>query len=277
MAEGYGMFVLYGDIRRSVMPFQTARLDRNWSTEIAVKHGRVPSSPSDVIDIYFFGMRRSGNHGVIKWLLGQFDHLNPEENLRNRGVFYNDYNNLSHLVPVEPRKDKVRLVSYEDDVRLLSQDHRDELLKVDNGVVKHCFVLLRNPLNWYPSYRVIGKEHGWSELTPKSGSVEMLLRYFEDFYMEPKDRRVIPIVFDRWFKDPSYRKAIAETIVDAPNDRGFGIMDPQSPPSSFEGWTHANSASKLGVLDRWKNIPEEELKMLLENERLARIVKELSQ
>lgn len=243
--------------------------------------------PSNVIDIYFFGMRRSGNHGVIKWLLGQFNHLNPKENLRERGVFYNDYNNYNHnnnnnnmpeyLVPVEPRKDRVRLISYEEDERLLSQAHRDRLLKAEKGMTKHCFVLLRHPLNWYASYGALGKQFGWPELTPKSWALDLMLKYFEDFQAMSKDRRVVPIIFDRWFKEPSYRRTIAKTIVNVPNDKGFGIMDTQSPPSSFEGWKRVDSASKLGVLERWKSIPKEELKELLANERLARIVKEFYQ
>jgi len=229
-----------------------------------------------MVDIYFFGMRRSGNHGVIKRLLGQFGHLDPRENLRAKGVFYNDYNNSSEdLVPVEPRKDVVRLISYEDDVRLLSRDHRDKLLKDEVGMKKHCFVLLRNPLNWYASYGVLGKEFGWPPLTPKSWSVDTTIEYFESFYIRSKDPRVHPILFDKWFKEPSYRKAIARIVVNTPNDRGFGIMDPQSAPSSFEGRKHVDSASKLGVLERWRSIPKEELEELLKNERLVRIVKRL--
>jgi len=258
------------------MPFQTARLDRNWSTEIAVKSSGVPSSPSDVIDIYFFGMKRSGNHGVIKWLLGQFDHLNPEDNLRSKGIFHNDYNSVSRSpLPETPRKDKVRLVSYEDDARLLDREYRDSLLRSELGMTKHCFVLLRHPLNWYASYKVLAKQWGWSELTPKSWLVDMMLKYFENFHMESKDHRVCPIIFDKWFKDPSYRRSIAATVTDRPNDRGFGSMDAHSVPSSFEGWTHIKNAKELGVLERWKSITEEELKELLGNERLARIVEGL--
>lgn len=230
---------------------------------------------TDPIDVYVFGTQRSGNHGIIKWLLGQFKHLNPDDNLRKEGIFRNDWNNGGHnenFVPDDsriPRKDNVRLISYENDWNVLDPERRDMLLRDDPHVRKRCFVVLRSPLNWFASTT------RWSKRTPKDKIVELMIRYFEDFYLEPKDPRVIPILFDRWFVDKEYRMKIAREIVDDPNDRAFGTMDAFSTPSSFDGWGHRFDAKALKVLERYKQLSKEDMEALLANPRIMRILEAL--
>jgi len=236
---------------------------------------RVPSTDMSPIDIYVFGVQRSGNHGVIRWLLGQFKHLNPNHNLRKAGIFKNDYNNSGHnknFIPddsVIPRRDKVRLISYENDWNILDKSKRDELLKPDAKVRKVCFLVLRNPLNWFAS------STKWCKKSPKSKIVDLVASYFENFYLESKDDRVIPVLFDRWLVDPAYRAEIARNVTDEPNDKFFGSMDMFSCPSSFDGWKFKSDPEAMKLLERYKELSVFDNMALSSNHRIARILKAL--
>ena len=51
--------------------------------EVAPCEGPTPEPPGPAsmaakkndVDIFVFGVRRCGNHGIIRWLLGQFPHI----------------------------------------------------------------------------------------------------------------------------------------------------------------------------------------------------------
>jgi len=254
------------------MPFQEANLEINWKTRTELDGvSRVPCL-SDWVDIYVFGIQRSGNHGIINWLLGQFDHLDPEQNLMKRGVFFNHFNaarKRPEIVPLEPRADKVRLVSYENDARLFDEEFRDKLLEEDENLKKHCFVIIRHPLNWYASFKALSESNKWRKLTPRLDVVDLMLDYFENFALNKKDSRVIPILFDRWFSNKKYRDEIALNLVSNPNDRGFRVM---GSGSSFEGWKSKRDVPNLGVLERWRLIDDREMAELKSNKRIERMV-----
>lgn len=227
------------------------------------------------VDIYLFGIRRSGNHGFAKWLLGQFPHLPVDKSNKDIGVWYDDYNHhlgrKAGLVPDEnlaPRMDDVRLISYENDTRLIREDEREQLLCKEDGVDKYCFVILRNPLNWYASY----SRYQYTPKVPEAHLFELMLQYFEIFHLQKKDPRVVAVLFDRWVTDPEYRKEIARRITQRPTDRGFGKMETIGVGSSFDGWKYKDKAHKMDLLRRYHHLAAEVREELLRNPRVKRML-----
>jgi len=225
------------------------------------------------IDIYVFGIQRSGHHAIIRWILGQFPHLNIDTDLIKSNIFINDWlkggvtncpQTKTNLVCDIPHNDQIRLVSYENNKEVLINENRDLLLKDGN----YCFVVLRDPLNWYASMKKLWK------IPISDYKIELGIRYFEEFVIKKIDNRVIPIIYDKWFINRQYRDSIAKKLVKTPNDRGFGKMFSYNMiGSSFDNWKYKNDATKMNVLERYKYLSNDEIYELLSNRRIYAMIK----
>lgn len=228
--------------------------------------------------IRFLGLRRSGIHPVINWVVA---------NHRGKTCFINDLNhqgeiNSAHqsdLLPVLEDYPE-RAVSLAEKKDLLVVGFEDErLLALKNnplcgemmGYSKKAIdiLLLRDPFNTFASRLHLMRSRSQNPfvkrfLNPIPGSdislPELWKRYAHEFLGNTnhlKNRKLV-INFNQWAADEEYRRGICEWLgVDFSDDYknrvpayGFG--------SSFDGQSFDGKSSEMDVSTRWKNFEEDD-------------------
>jgi hypothetical protein len=190
--------------------------------------------PLEDCDIQFFGMKRSGNHAVLDWILAHYTgwiHYNNAI-FRENGIVettqiqsHNSCNNS--------------IVSFEDIV-----EDRFLAIKV---------LLLRDPFNMFASrfkqVRDFIKNGQFTCLDLLSCNAIDLWKNYAKLYLEGD---YIEVNFNFWFKDQKYRENLSLRLgFNQFNDCGFG---------SKKGWKYSGGSSfkSPNVLNSWKNFSEDE-------------------
>lgn len=201
------------------------------------------------------GMRRSGNHVTINWVLDQTEGC---------AAFYNNIGAMAHPFtgrmkesrpgPAAPRP---RLVlSYED--MTLAQalsgplaaflDARREMrnARVTFGVI------LRDPYNMFAS-----RLKKWPERFATDAMIDGQVAQFSDLVAEAhagtaswKGAPVEPILFNRLVTDAAYRSDLSRRLGTADGDRGLDSVPVYGHGSSFDGYEASAGHVKGAVMDR---------------------------
>jgi hypothetical protein len=227
---------------------------------------------SDQPKVYLFhGMKRSGNHAVIEWLLPQM-----------RCAFVNNAIPLGPILRGKPFPAPVAFSSWlpgqeianEAETRnglLVSlEDHGLDVIPFEcEGLNLQRVLLVRQP------------EHLFSSRLRKAWRVDMpaYVRNYEDAVMQ---RAIgvwkqhakcylgegdsfpgrIAILFDAWVSDPSYRAAISSALGFAFDDAGFGRVADIGGGSSFDGTRYHGRGHDMNVLDRISQLEPREREVL---------------
>lgn len=199
------------------------------------------------------GMRRSGNHAIINWVLKQASgatmHLN---NIKVPGDPWETCDND----PVRPDGPlDLLLYSYEDvrPKRVAQCSAPRKRAGWFGTAQRHCtIIILRNPANMFASRL-------------RSGFTTAPLRYFDqaDLWMlyareflgitRYLGEDIIPVSFDRWSEDREYRRGIAENLGIPFTDAGFDEVTAFGGGSSFEGTSLNKQASAMNVRQRYQH------------------------
>ena len=195
--------------------------------------------------VKFFGIRRSGNHAVIYWLLRhQQDHY-----------FFNDSNvpfdarcMLKRLRYAFPFKHKLTIVSWEN-----KPLDKPLYVKTLTASKEKTIIIMRDPFNWLASH--MAKRWGTNNQL-----LTLYMSHLNEFLGETNhlgDK--ICVNYNRWFADQEYRKEISKQVGFAKfHDSGINNVPSEGGGSSFDGVRLRGSARKMKVLDRWRNFAREE-------------------
>lgn len=241
------------------------------------------------------GLKRSGNHGIMNWILG----LHP-----GRFYFHNDHCGdfaakellrltSSHLklgethpdyIPVNKDEEKqLVIVSFEDknpDKVFLDDlvPHYKEYYGADN--YKHVLVI-RDPYNMGASRfkREPMTEH-WLRYPIIKGKHEELINLWKQyaylFLEKENDPNWLCVSYNRWFKDINYRKQLAAKLGRPFTDIGLrGSMLLSTPgKSSFE--THDDTQA-YDVEGRWQYfIRHPKYRMFIQDEEMRQLSKTIT-
>lgn len=211
-----------------------------------------------------FGMRRSGNHVAINWILNQ----NP-----GLAVFYN--NIRPENPPFSGRMTEFRLrnrgrlprivLSYEDvsiaelqwpQLRAFLEDRQSR-----HGAAVRFVVMLRDPYNLFAS-----RLRKWPErfATPEDRAEQRAL-YLEHarLALNPapiwRDAPVVPLLYNDLIGDPAARDQIADALDIRRGTRGLDDVPVYGHGSSFDGMEISGAGVRDQVFMRWQSLASDPL------------------
>ena len=221
-------------------------------------------------EIQFFGLQRSGNHGVITWLLQQFEQ--PQCFLNNVAHFedpFEHYRNsdVPNMIPLSrgnieqtrQQQKALLLYSYEN---LFLPDLRTRPLVKDAehmlGVSEHCsqIIIIREFYNWIISrlklYELVGQKINTVKAIDML--VDLWVVYAREYCGQTDFLNLnrTGILFDQWVVNEEYRLSILHKLGIAVRDNSNGKV-PRGGGSSFNEDQGRAQVSKEGVLNRWQN------------------------
>lgn len=215
--------------------------------------------------IHFFGLRRTGNHAVINWILkNTFD---EETNTIHHNDVYGYLRTPPKIkdpqeIAVEPQRNTAMLLSYEDVplpwVSDLPTVAGEDLILKDAGVTK--VLILRDPYNLFASrlqrQRNLQTENHIDPITdlPWDKVIELWKSYAKEYvgqtnYLGEK----VVLNYNLWFQSKTYRNVMMREYFGAENkDLGIEEIPSFGGGSSFKPLDYSGNGKELGVLDRWQ-------------------------
>lgn len=228
-----------------------------------------------------FGLRRSGNHAIIDWLARNAPtrhagflnncalRADPFQNCEGTLVWRDRSKTarrsrdlLSDLTDLDG--DLTLILSYEDALPKPARLSQQITSGIRDRKFDHELLVYRSFLNWAASLsRKLAANPAFSALDRASVMIEALRKYNDLLarVLDDSNAETLPVLFDAWFDDPSYRAALAARLDWDLRDPGHGPVQPFGGGSSF-GETGAGA--DLNVTDRWRaQADDEEFRMLL--------------
>ncbi|GAA6209563.1 hypothetical protein NBRC116601_28560 [Cognatishimia sp. WU-CL00825] len=217
-----------------------------------------------------FGMRRSGNHAIINWLL---------RNAEGNSTFLNNCTigkaatQSWRAVEVNAKRMPIKrgtpisdvtagvgdgallVVSYED--FLPDPDEGGEGLTTDvpMDLIKRDIVLYRHFMNWSASLlRKIQANEDQDTLVCLRIMMVALDKYREllELVSNSANNDFLPINYDRWVARPRYRARILQELGLPHKDNSLGSVQPYGGGSSFQ--KGVKLADKLATDERWREM-----------------------
>lgn len=204
---------------------------------------------------YFYrllGLRRSGNHALINWLMAQLPGITLLLDNAQRGK---QENTANKKWGVRGTKRRNLFVSHEDrELEPFYLEYKERLF--GKSQKKVSMLLLRDPYNWMASWYAWQDELGVRFRTDESFR-EHTISLWKDYaklyilWENNQDSNQIAINYNLWVSQLGYRKELAEKLELSFSDRGRDKMSKNGKGSSFDGLNFQNKASQLKVLERW--------------------------
>jgi hypothetical protein len=225
--------------------------------------------------ILFWGLKRSGNHAIINWLLPQA-----------RCVFFNN------IVPIAPillgraelpapcdydqwladrltRGQKLAGLLRKTTILASIEDHELDLKPFTSlPAGTRNIVLLRDPENFFASRIRKGFKIDHPAYPSTSGSamqrvVDLWKSYARECLGETAflENKTV-IYFPRWFADQRYRSHLSEALGLRHTDAGFGMVSGHGGGSSFDTMEYAGAGSRMKVLERSSQLDGVERELL---------------
>lgn len=209
-----------------------------------------------------FGMRRSGNHLSISWILDQVD---------GSAAFYNNINPDLH--PFTGRMTETRLrahnpsprlvLSYEDVTtsRLLSRPLLDFLADRQrrHGARVRFALILRDPYNLFAS-----RIKKWPDRFAQAADIAAQQAIYLDhaaLAANPapiwQDAPLIPVLYNDLVSDPATRRKLSDQLGIRQGDRGLDVVPVYGHGSSFDGRERSGTDVRDQVFSRWKEMQDD--------------------
>lgn len=193
--------------------------------------------------VRIFGMRRSGNHAIIYWML---EHEKSNFFFNDSNVPFDAQCMLRRLRYPFPFDHKMTIISWEN-------KPLDKSLYVKNLKCQRekTVLIMRDPFNWLASY--LKKRWGMNDQL-----LSQYMMYLDEFtgvtnYFKDK----VCINYNRWFLERDYREKIVKKLgFEELNDRAINYVPEEGGGSSFDSFKYQRVGRKMQVLNRWKSFME---------------------
>lgn len=201
--------------------------------------------------IIFYGLKRSGNHAIIYWILRNLQgseklcEIVPSYiHLGTNSIFFNDVTSSEGAILIEKdkwinQKKEHIIISVEDANEWKPSRQFAELLGPEEFIP---FYIIRNPLNCYASRFCT---FGFSD-------IYVFVRMYKNFIEKTKNNNVI--YYDKWNSDKNYRDEVSKMF-------GVSNIDIHN-IKTLEGGGSVFSDDNYN--ERYKDIPENILSKLNE-------------
>lgn len=228
------------------------------------------------------GMRRSGNHAVINWVLKQLHGatcynnnmgpFHPPENTIIKKIKFRGFSKFNLLVSLEDKWCKDAFLNY-------------DFFKFGKSRQKYNVLILRDPYNMFASRWVWKDEFGIlfrEDLEHQKMIIEIWKEHARTYIQWQNGQEFlncgkgIAINYNRWFRDKKYRNEIANQLGLRFTDAGKEDITNYGHGSSFDGRDLHKQASNLKVLERWKGtIDDPKYRMLFEDVELRELARSI--
>lgn len=243
------------------------------------------SNPVNKIDIRCLGMRRSGNHAIIEWLIDAVAAAygpNSSVHLNDIPLGVNGYRSRHQFpapidTPEYTHQMGIRRRRHFDPITLLVRSYED--YTAEEFAVKepqkfygqsensYDVVIIRDPFNLFASRIKSGKTETQSGISP----IDL---YLNHFHAQQSNPNLISIFYNRWLLDQDYRDDVLTTIGLPKGHKVTLTSSPRGGGSSFVGAKKDLDLQEL--VRRWQKMDGDSYfqKQIVNNSELSRIVKE---
>jgi hypothetical protein len=211
-------------------------------------------------EILVFGMRRSGNHAVIQWMLGLLSDRMPD--VRDKCVVWRVLVNNQPLPldrdPLPPYMGETPL-----DTQVVTFESRDVFFDLGLDATRRRLpsrkklVILRDPFNWMASLRAI--PHLWNgDESAFDEQVDLWTKYARTFFVERPDL-ARGVNFNEWFSSEDYRRELTGYLEEPFSDLGLNWINGPAQGgqgSSFNFAEYDGRAQEMDILGRWKALDD---------------------
>lgn len=249
----------------------------------------------------FVGLSRSGNHGIINWLISQIEErycfLNcaePKYNpyltarpLKEEGKVYQT--NISNFnLEKEQKKnfsEKDYLLYNHEDCFLgplnnkIQQEDRQKWVGLSKN--KRDILILRDPFNLFASRIKAGLIRGhYTHHGARPISTLTLKRIYKQHareFLGEKNylKNKLPVKFNSWTSDKEYRRKITEELDLTFTDKGFKEVSVVAGGSSFDGVKLSGRANQMSLNSRWRKFAHDEEYWSLFDEEMVELAQKI--
>jgi len=221
------------------------------------------------------GLKRSGNHAIINWLLGQapfefFNNVIFINSILNGEPFPPTFDNVDALLKtrIASRYDRFMLrwtrpvmVSLEDHPLTVSPFTHPERLKT-----LHLLVL-RDPRNLWASRIGIARRLNVPCFRTDAPSMQRFIDLWKSHAREMIGmtgvlKRKVCIYYNAWYSSEEYRRRISAQLRLTFSDNGLNRVSDEGGGSSFDGLEFDGKGSQMSVLSRHAQLTLEEKRIL---------------
>jgi hypothetical protein len=239
-----------------------------WIEDLFLSMARpVPDIPVNEVEVKVLGMRRSGNHAILTWIMRAANATKPtHENvfLNNCKTRENNYRLQSDFRPPEISDEEFQRIrdrrnrSYRNTGLLLRsledfdldafRDSENEYSWYGRSRKRADAVIIRDPLNLFASRLKVGY------IDTKS-ALPLIDLYLDNARALEEDSTELPISYNLWLLSQDYRLKILEKLgIDGPD-----VQDDRparfGPGSSFQ--KHDSKLERLALLRRWEEFSQD--------------------
>jgi len=233
------------------------------------------------------GLKRSGNHAIVNWLLGQapfefFNNVIFINSILNGEPYPPKFANVDGLLKTRmaSRYDRLVLrwtrpvmVSLEDHPLTVSPFERPERLETLNLLV------LRDPRNLFASRIGIARRLDVPCFRTDPVSMQRFIDLWKSYAREMLGmtavlKRKVCIYYNAWHSSQEYRRRISAQLGLRFSDKGLNWVSDEGGGSSFDGLQFNGKGSEMNVLNRYAQLTLEEKRILdriLEDEELMKL------
>jgi hypothetical protein len=231
------------------------------------------------------GLKRSGNHAIINWLLGHapfefFNNVIWINPILNGEPYPPRYENLDGLLAtrIASRYERLKLrwtrpvmVSLEDHPLTVSPFVHPERLDPVNVLI------LRDPRNVFASRIRMVKRLDVACFKTDEASIRHFVELWKSHAREFVGatsllQRKVCVYYNAWCANEDYRRSVSRQLRLTFTDAGFNQVSDEGGGSSFDGLEYDGKGSQMNVLNRHAQLDAEEARILervLEDEEVA--------
>ncbi len=238
--------------------------------------------------LFVSGKKRSGNHAIISWLIGQFDKpvlflnaVNPkgQDPLENFMPIELPPNSYCHIERINGKKirnySKEEIAQKNHDYLLCSTENRsfEQFLKLEQFITSKFgksekiinIIILRDPVNALASYI------RWKKLfkIDFNEARQISQRYLKQWLNHAKtiiykndEMQIVPIIYNKWILDQDYRDEICDSLGLINRDKNIDYISDAGQGSSFEQ-RNIDISRKQDFLKRFERLDASEKKLLV--------------
>lgn len=205
--------------------------------------------------IQVFGLKRSGNHGIINWLYNQLD---------GSVSFCNDLNFAQKPYTAPIRKSKISFKTKESTLITSFEDYSIETIKQNISSQAQVIIIIRDPFNLFASRFTKKMGDGDKFRQEEAYRLEIIKKYkgyLKEYLLNCNlennySPNIIFITYNQWHFDKNYRDSICQKLGIVNKDIGKDEILNVGGGSSFDGLEF--KASEIKVFKRWEVFQEKE-------------------
>ena len=199
-----------------------------------------------------FGLCRSGNHGIIGWLINKFDnkvihHNNIIFNPKKKKFVGTEAPRIyRNTLPLD-----ALIYSYED---YDYEKYFTEYCKYQEQTKDINIFIVRDAYNLFASRnkKALQSQHKRLKVTPEFARLWKV--FIKEAYGETSFTNNKTVInYNQWVKSKEYREEISKKLNVCQEKDNVNILTNDGNGSSFDGFKYKENPQKMDVLNRWKH------------------------